>query len=153
MNSYLAYWKTFWLDAPKLQVRSRTPDWHSHHQGFIARISRGGELWVVTSGGPGVENEWRLLEHLLIPAQDATQVRSRGDQWRIIADPARSRLFDTNGQGDFAPVLRETEFQSGAKIQAEGRLIGQSIQSPRLLSERDVDALLAYSTELPLRTW
>lgn len=90
------------------------------------------------SGGPQYPTEWRLLQCIHVQEVDPQPQRSQYDSLHIVGDEEASRLFALEGQPDFSSLLRQFQFATAKPILAEGKLIGQSIQSPRELIEEDV---------------
>ena len=56
MSDYLLYWKVYW-DC----VEPDLLHWTTDNEQLYAGVQEGDSCWVVTSGGPGHMNEWRLV--------------------------------------------------------------------------------------------
>lgn len=145
MTDYLVYWKTFWDDVDDPEV---IHDWHTNNEPFYRNVERGGNLWVVVSGGPDFPEEWRLLQRFFVERTDPELQKSDYGRYHIIGDEQQSELFDPILQPDFTPVFKRLEFASGKKIKLYGREIGRTIQTARRLSDMDVVLLKDYAAEL-----
>ena len=155
MADYLLYWKYYWRDVHILGPGMVTSDWHTSNERIFDQLRTGDNLWVVIQGGDSGQDEWRLLERICIGKleQDVDEERYEVNEYgrfHVIGDPTRSDVFDPVDQPDFTPLLLKLTFSTGRKITSSGRLIGQSLQTARKLSDADTDMLKAYSAKLIL---
>jgi TIR domain-containing protein len=100
------------------------------------RVVKGGTLWVVVSRrGTGSKRSYSLAFRLV----HCKHKHYEGSEWpnAVVGDRDRSRLFASN---DARLLLMSLRFEPFAPIRNAG-LIGQSIQTPRLLSADDVSLL------------
>ena len=146
MANYLVYWKGFWDDVD--DVINVENDWSTRNQSLYNKVKSGDNLWVVVSGGPSHQNEWGLLQRIVVDAANPKPQRSKYGSFHIIGDTEKSQVFDPDSQGDFSALLNKLQFDPAKPIVFEGRKIGQSIQSPRKLTEKDVILLTKYTKQL-----
>lgn len=145
MADYLVYWKTFWEDNGNLHLVSA--DWNTSDTSFFNGIERDDTLWVVVRAAPK-SSEWRLLNRIVVSARDLAPGDSKWGSHHVIGKPAASKVFNVYSQPNFEHVLRELEFSTGKRISGTGACVGQFIQAPRRLSERDGVFLAGYAAAL-----
>jgi hypothetical protein len=148
MADYLVYWKVFWDEARNLNQEGY--DWHTNDADFYNQVCSGDRLWVVVSGGSKYQNEWRLIQ--LIVVFDRERLRTEFGDYHIIGDEARSFFFDIYSQADFTPILKKLNFASGKKIINDGREIGFAIQRIRRMAVEDAHLLERYAQRLNVVT-
>jgi hypothetical protein len=97
------------------------------------RVGRGGTLWIVVSRRGPVQRRAYSLAFRLVGCEHRDDP---GGKWphAVVGDPDRSMLFASN---DARLLLMSLRFEPYGPIRHAG-LIGQSIQTPRLLNSDDV---------------
>ncbi|HEV7893109.1 MAG TPA: DUF3883 domain-containing protein [Pyrinomonadaceae bacterium] len=144
MADCLVYWKEFWKDVKE------NPEWgtdyHTRSRHFFDQIAPGDSLWVVVSGGTAYPDEWRLLQRIVVKKLMFTSTDFR--PYSAVGDPRRVLDFDIDSQPDITPLLLKLEFESGRKIRAGGRAIGNALQAIRPLTESDSALLKEFASTL-----
>ena len=148
MADYLLYWKEYWED-PMLDSAASMIYWHTGKQGFWNEVRKGDTFWIVSSGGPEAQSEWRLLRKMIVDAKSHSNQIDR--PYRFEASEQNVHSFSLD-QPDFSPMIRNLEFASGRRIVGTGRRIGNAIQLPRLLNPADRNLLDEYLTSVLGRT-
>lgn len=143
---WLVYWRTYWekVDDP----RKVTADWRSGYAPLYEQTASGDVIWVVVSGGPSKETEWRLLERFSVDRKKAIAETTEGFRYQILGDPSSHEVFDPNAPVDLTQTLLTLDFASGRPIQYRGKQIGRALQHPRRLAACDAEALRSYASYL-----
>lgn len=144
MADYLLYWKTFWTEST-FESASENHDWHTTKASFWDEVVIGDTFWIVIVGGPGFEDEWRLLQKMTVSAKWRNDNLNRPYVFSSQSDRLSTFSLD---QSDFSQVLRSFKFTSGKSISATGRRIGNALQSPRRLNSEDTQTLQEYSKNI-----
>jgi hypothetical protein len=146
MADWLVYWKTYW---EKLADPSEvTANWNSSYDPLYQKAGPGDVIWVVVSGGPGNENEWRLLECFTVRTKKTNDTAAE-HRYRFVGDGDSHEVFDPSPPSDLTPILTSLDFASDRPIRYSGRKIGQALQTPRKLAAHDARTLSVYAKHLP----
>jgi len=147
MADYLVYWQGFWDDTNG-DVDGIDEGWYTKNKSLHKNARPGDVLWVVVSGGPQSPDEWRLLQRVTVLRPDPVRSTSKYGPYHIIPDNDRSAIYEPKRQTDLAPILRKLVFATRKSIDAEGALIGRTIQVARRLAPVDHSVLDQYSAGL-----
>lgn len=153
MADYLLYWRGYWDDMGNVQPATIVEighGWFTKNESLYRKVKSGDNLWVVVSGGPQHPDEWRLLQCIRVDIANPKPQQSQYGSFHIVGDKRVSRLYLLKGQPDFSDTLRKFQFVTAKPIKAEGKLIGQSIQSPRELTQEDVVLMEIYCKQLKI---
>ena len=149
MADWLMYYKSYWDNA--VERDAATDEWYAGQEYWYKQAQSGDCLWVVVRDELESPDEWRLLEKLVIVSVDFVEEYHKPG-WRpyhATCDKEQNQYFDIYEQADFAPILKQIEFASGRRIQANGALIGRSLMAVRLLrSPDDIEVLEDYANRL-----
>jgi hypothetical protein len=126
-----------WLKGDFLQLDSKIPM-------LQQKVGSGGTLWIVVSSPHSDENMNRLysLSFRLNNCRFSKHsVGTDKEIFSVIGDPNKSVMFSPN---DASLILMSLRFDPYKPIKNVG-MIGNSIQTPRSLSEHDIKILERYS--------
>jgi hypothetical protein len=147
MTHFLGYMQHFWnVDSHHGYLQTVKHAWGTLSDYFHKLVKEGDTLWIVVSGGPQFPGEWRLLQVVEIEERyydpkDPTPYCAKGSI-------ERSKVFYPDRQADLTPLLKELDFDSGKKIEQEGRRVGLTLQSLRRLTDEDGKLLQEYASRL-----
>jgi hypothetical protein len=159
MTDSLVYGKFYWKELKRQHyapdsLESKeiaSPHWQSKSEDFLEQVRRGDSLWVIIPGEQGHQDEWRLLQRIVLdddPTHDAELKDSEYGPYSIRGDPRKSKVFRVLGQPDFKAVLKMLKFKSNKPIRARGRQIGNLIEGIRPLAHSDIILLEEYTKTL-----
>jgi hypothetical protein len=142
MHSWLLYWKEYWNSIDYSVVRN---GWHTRQEPFFRHVQRGDSLWIIVNGGSARPGKWLLLMRIVVRSKRS---KSTYRPYCILGDPRNSSCFDLKSQDDLAPLLHKLQFATGNTIKVSGRLIAQTLQTIRPLSDEDGLLFEKYSKKL-----
>ena len=146
MSHFLAY-----LQHDREDVKhpaNVNPGWGTQTEYVHQMVEPGDTIWVVTRGGPGHEQAWRLLQKVVVARNWYDTERKDNFRYRVAEDEALSAVYDPEDQTDLTPLLHKLDFASGKRITASGAKIGQSLQTVRPLTWHSGGLLEAYAAKL-----
>jgi hypothetical protein len=146
MSHFLAYLQHYWEDLK--HPAKVIPGWGTKSDYVHRMVKPGDVIWVVTRGGPGHEDEWRLLQKVVVARNWYDTERKDNFRYRVAEDEAFSAVYDPTDQGDLTPLLHKLDFASGKRIMASGGKIGQSLQTVRPVTSHSGTLLEAYAAKL-----
>jgi hypothetical protein len=144
MSDILAYLQHFWKDV---QTEDQiTNAWGTRGPRLHSQVQPGDSMSVVTTGGPGAREEWRLLQKVVV--ERLSREPSSSHLYRIAGREGQFAVYVLTRQPDLTPLLNRLTFCSGRRIAATGQRIGQFLQSPRPLSDADAPLLRNHADAL-----
>jgi len=146
MSHFLAYLQHYWEDLKHPAEVER--GWGTETDYVHRMVSRDDIIWVVIRGGPGHDQEWRLLQKVVVYQNWYDKGRKDNFRYRVAEDEALSTVYDPEDQGDLAPLLHRLDFANGKRITSSGAKIGQSLQTVRPLTWHSGALLEAYAAKL-----
>ena len=146
MSHFIAYLQHYWEDVK--HPANVKLGWGTETDYVHRMVRRDDIIWVVIRGGPGHEEEWRLLQKVVVDKNWYDKGSTDNFRYRVAEDEALSAVYDPDDQGDLTPVLKKLDFTSGKQINATGAKIGQSLQTVRPLTWRSGRLLEAHAATL-----
>lgn len=140
----LAYWK--WENYIQDIAKKQDFDFNSNQQRLHSEIGIGDNLWLVTGRRDKHPTQYVLVGRFRIREKALNNADHKYGIYRVLGDALNSQYFSLDAP-DLSEVLLQLQFSSSTPIKSKG-VIGNSLQTMRVLTPNDVALLQEWATKL-----